>query len=202
MAAGLLAEDAAIIVSLGALRRLDRDELSGVVAHELAHILNGDMRRFTIMAGWLHGLFVLQMLSRRALQSVARSRLLALSLALMALGWLGGLLGRLIQAAFCRRRESLADATAAQLTRDPKALAGALKKIGGLERGSLIKAPAMSGLNHFFLAKPDRGGLMSSHPPLAERIWALDPSWDGWYHDFEADPVNFLAEPPKKAPSR
>ena len=201
MAAGLTEDDVAIIVTRGALRRLDRDELSAVIAHEFSHILNGDMRRYTIMSGWLHGLFLLQILARKSLMRISRLQTASLAVALMILGALGYFAGHLILAAFCRRRETLADATAVQFTRNPGALAGALKKIGGYTKGSVVKSSAVGGLSHFFVAKPDKALLLSSHPPLQDRIWDLDPSWDGWYYDFEENPVDFLAEnrpePPK-----
>jgi Zn-dependent protease with chaperone function len=192
MAAGLSEDDVAVIVTLGALRRLDRDELAGVIGHEFSHILNGDMRRFTLMAGWLHGLFTLQMLARRGLGKFRHLQAMILVSLLLALGALGYFLGRICQAAFSRSREILADATSAQFTRQPKALARALIKIGGLRQGSQIKSADASGLSHFFLAKPEKISLFSSHPRLADRIWELDPSWDGWYHDFVEDPVDFL----------
>jgi Zn-dependent protease with chaperone function len=92
-----------------------------------------------------------------------------------------------LQAAFSRQREYLADASAVQFTRNPQGLAGVLKKIGGLSFGSRIKAPEMPDFRHFFMARPDKFDFFSSHPPLDERIAALDPSWDGEYYDFAAD---------------
>jgi Zn-dependent protease with chaperone function len=137
---------------------------------------------------------MLQMLARRGFVKFKNVQLAILMTALLILGFLGYLLGRLIQAAFSRSRETLADATSVQFTRNPKSLAAALKKIGGFRKGSFIASAAASGLSHFFLAKPEKTRLLSSHPPLAERIWDLDPAWDGWYHDFEESPVDYLDE--------
>ncbi|MDR1658638.1 MAG: M48 family metalloprotease [Deltaproteobacteria bacterium] len=202
MAAGLTSDDAAVLVSYGALRYLDRDELSALIAHEFSHILNGDMRHFTIMAGWLHGLFWLQTTGRNLLLRVRNGRIILVVLAMVALGFLGTFMGRLLQAAFSRRREMLADASAVQFTRNSASLAGVLKKIGGLSQGSLIKSGSVPGLNHFFLAQPEKHTFFSSHPPLAERIWTLDPGWDGWYYDFDENPIDYLAEPVRsRAPS-
>ncbi|MDR2442471.1 MAG: M48 family metalloprotease [Deltaproteobacteria bacterium] len=192
LAAGLDQDDACIIVSLGALKYLDREELSALVAHEFSHIINGDMRHFTMMAGWLHGLFFLQMIARQKMFLFRSIKTVLLAGTMMALGALGSLFGRIIQAAFSRRRELLADASAAKFTRNPMALARVLKKIGGLAQGGIIQTAAVADLNHFFLAKPERSSAFSSHPPLADRIWLLDPQWDGWYYDFEENPVDFL----------
>jgi Zn-dependent protease with chaperone function len=200
MAVGLEPDDSAIIISKGALRRLSRDELSGLVAHEFSHILNGDTRHFTLMSGWLHGLFFVQILGRKIVTKVARGRGFAIGVFLICLGLIASLCGKVVQAAFSRSRERLADASAAQFTRDPKSLASVLKKIGGLSQGSRINSSAMPELRHLFLAKPDRFSFLASHPPLEERIWELDPGWDGWYHDFEKDPVDFLS-PPQAPPS-
>ena len=199
MACGLNPDDAAIIVTRGAIRRLSRDELSGVVAHELSHVINGDAAHFTIMAGCLHGLFALNIQGRRLAASSRSIGTLLFSFAVMALGSLAHLSGKLIMAAFCRRREKMADATAVQFTRDPLALAGALKKIGGFTRGSTVKSSAAIGLSHFFLAKPGKPRLFDLHPPLADRIWELDPRWDGWYHDFDENPVDYFADPSRPA---
>jgi Zn-dependent protease with chaperone function len=202
MAAGLETDDAALIVTKGALRRLTRDELSGLVAHEFSHMLNGDMRRFTVMAAWLHGLFFLQIVARLfrgRLMLLFRGRLLLLGLTAMVLGWLTAQAGRLLQAAFSRRRELLADASAVQFTRDAAGLAGTLKKIGG--QGSHVQAVALPDFRHFFLAEPEGGALWRTRPPLAERIWLLEPGWDGWRHDFEDQPADFLAEETQAPPA-
>jgi Zn-dependent protease with chaperone function len=202
MAAGLDIDDSAVIVTKGALKHLSRDELAAVVAHELSHVLNGDMRRFTLMAGWLHGLFMVWMLARRRLGMPRDLRLLIGAGLLLLVGLLGWLFGRLFQAAFCRSREWLADASSVQFTRDPKALAGALKKIGGLPRMGRIRSAAASGVGHMFMVHPGLASKLSAHPPLAERIWALDPAWDGWYHDFEAEPADYFAPaPPAPGPA-
>jgi Zn-dependent protease with chaperone function len=200
MAVGLSQDDTAIIVTKGSLKYLSRDELSGLIAHELSHIQNGDTRHFTIMSGWLHGLFFIQILGRKVITKLSRGKGAILGIFLIVLGFVASICGKIIQAAFSRSREWLADAAATQFTRDPKALADVLKKIGGLDKGSVIRSDSMPELRHVFLAKPDASkyfNFFASHPPLEERIWELDPNWDGWYHDFEKDPVDYLAaEPP------
>ena len=199
MACGLTPEDSAVIVSRGVLTRLDRDEISAVIGHELSHVINGDTPRFTIMAGWLHGLFLVQMTGKEFLKRAPMVKPVIIGLAMVVFGYLANLFGKLIMAAFCRRREMLADAMAVQFTRTSLPLAGALKKIGGLRYGSLLKSPAAIGLSHFFLAKPVRTNWFSLHPPLEKRIKALDPAWDGNFHDFQKYPVDFLSNRPRSS---
>ncbi|MCL2029492.1 MAG: M48 family metallopeptidase [Deltaproteobacteria bacterium] len=190
--AGLDPEDAVISVTAGALEHLDRDELQGVVAHEFAHILNGDCALNLTMAGWLYGLLVFHAVGKGLLAPVRRRRTMAssrgggrgvalvfiLGLILMAGGWLGKLFAELVQAALSRTREFLADAGAVQFTRNPPGLAGALKKIAAFP-GALHSGQALA-LQSFFFASLSRGwSLFRSHPPLADRILALTPDWDG-----------------------
>jgi Zn-dependent protease with chaperone function len=198
MAVGLNLDDCAIVVTKGTLRYLDRDELSGVIGHELSHIINGDMRHNTLMSGWLHGFFCLSSIGFQFLRFGLRAfYLIPAGFFLIALGYLSDLNGRLIQAAFNRRRESMADAYSIQFTRDPSCLARALKKIGGLNEGSYLKRKKRISLEnrHLFIAESIKS-LFMTHPALAERIWSLDPRWSGHWHDFEANPVDFLAPSP------
>jgi Zn-dependent protease with chaperone function len=194
---GLSPDDAAIMVTRGALKYLTRDELSGLIGHELSHIINGDMRHNTLMAGWLDGFFSLTSVGIVIIRCFGPRSfwVLPLGFFLLVLGFLGHLTGELIQAAFNRRRESMADAYATQFTRDPTCLAGVLKKIGGLDQGSYIQVKKKPELDcrHLFIAESDKS-LFQTHPPLAHRIWALEPNWSGYWHDFEKDPVDFLPE--------
>src|SRR5690606_19630940 len=103
-------------------------------------------------------------------------------LALMIIGYAGYFFGRLIQAAVSRQREYLADASAVQFTRNPSGLLGALKKIGGTSLGSKMTHPRSTEVSHALFAQGFRSsfiGLLATHPPLPDRIRALDPSWDG-----------------------
>jgi Zn-dependent protease with chaperone function len=130
-AAGYSPANAAIAVTRGALVHLERAELQGVVAHEFSHVLNGDMRLSTRMIGLLFGLTVIAMIARTILRISPRGGgsgrkggggivvVYIAALIVLALGWIGLFFGRLIQAAVSRHRESLADASAVQFTRDP-----------------------------------------------------------------------------------
>jgi Zn-dependent protease with chaperone function len=142
-AAGLTPNNSAIAVTRGALERLERAELQGVIAHEFSHILNGDTRLNQQLIGMSFGILVLSLAGRWLLRSArytpsSRGRnnggvaaALAIGLALTLIGGIGVLLSRLIKAGVSRQRERLADASAVQFTREPDGLAGALKKIGG-----------------------------------------------------------------------
>ena len=99
------------------------------------------------------------------------------------IGYVGVFFGRLIQAAVSRQREFLADASAVQFTRNPLGIAGALKKIGGLGKdGSRVSDAHAEEVSHMFFGNGLRTpfiGLLATHPPLEERIRAIDPNFDG-----------------------
>lgn len=189
-AAGYSPANAAIAVTRGALVNLDRDELQGVVAHEFSHVLNGDMRLSTRLIGLLFGLTVIAMIARTILRFMPRggasgrsdSRrggggilvIYVAALVVLALGWIGLFFGRLIQAAVSRNRESLADASAVQFTRDPQGLRDALVKIGALGAGSRILDADAEEVAHMLFA-PGLQRAFATHPPLIDRIRAIDP---------------------------
>jgi Zn-dependent protease with chaperone function len=190
-AAGGSPERAAIGVTHGALAKLNREELAGVVAHEMAHIANHDTRLNMRLMGMVFGLVVLYTLGRIALRGAFLSRrgsrdnrgvaaMLAIGLALAVLGSLGVLGGRILQSAVSRKREYLADATGVQFTRNPQGLANALKKIGATAAGSHVDNGHAEEVRHMFFAQATGSfvGLFSTHPPLHARIRALDPQFD------------------------
>jgi Zn-dependent protease with chaperone function len=183
-AAGLKPADAAITVTRGALERLNRAELQGVIAHEFSHVLNGDMRLNAQLMGLAFGILALSLIGRWLLRTQRYMRrrgngaLLVFGVALTVIGFVGLLSSRLIKAAVSRQRESLADASAVQFTRDPSGLAGALKKIGGYT-GQLSSVDSEE-VAHMLFARGASAfsGLFATHPPLIERIHALDPSFN------------------------
>jgi len=184
-AAGLHPRDAVITVTHGALTRLTRDELQGVIGHEFSHILNGDMTLNIQLIGVLQGLLMLALfgrfladMDRVRVSSDSRDRgnvLFAVGLAIAVIGSIGVFFGRLIKAGVWRRRESLADASSLQFTRNAEGLGRALRKIGGLGDGAggQIDHPHAESLSHMFMA-PVRlnfaDGWLATHPPLEERI--------------------------------
>jgi len=205
-AAGWSSSDAAVAVTRGALERLNRDELQGVIAHEFSHILNGDMRLNIRLMGVLFGILVLGIIGQRVLLHGRGGRgkdagaVLLVALAVMIVGYVGVFFGRLIKAGISRRREYLADASAVQFTRQTTGIAGALKKIAGLDAGSRLAAPETEEVSHMLFGE-GRGfsGLFATHPPILERIRALDPSFDagaldGLRRQWAAAPPSGLAE--------
>ena len=201
-AAGYSTSDAVIAVTRGALDRLNRDELQGVVAHEYSHILNGDMRLNIRLIGVLFGILMLGLIGRRILQHLhgVRSRdampVMVGALVALVVGYVGLFFGRMIKAGVSRSREVLADASAVQFTRQAQGLAGALKKIGGLHDGSRLVEPANAEEVSHMLFGDGTGlrGLFATHPPLLQRIRALDPGFPA--EGLERLRAQWLTRPP------
>ncbi len=196
-AAGTDPSNAVIGVTRGCLELLSRSELQGVVAHEFSHIRNGDMRLNMRLIGFIYGILILMIVGRILLHSMRYTRvgkrdsgasavlvILLIGLVFFLVGAIGGFFARLIQAAVSRQREFLADASAVQFTRDPGGLTGALRKIGGWQDRSRMRNPQCSAVSHMFFAE---GGLfrwgLATHPPLRERINALEPNSSDIYFD-------------------
>ncbi len=188
-AAGHTTSDAAIGVTRGCIQMLSRDQLQGVIGHEFSHILNGDMRLNLRLIGVIFGLLCIATIGRVLLSARSRSSrdntaLPLIGLALMLLGAIGVFFGRLIQAAVSRQREFLADASSVQFTRNPGGLSGALQKIGQYSFGSKLESEHAPDMCHMFfgngLGEPFFG-LMATHPPIPDRIHAIDPAWDGTF---------------------
>lgn len=187
-AAGYQPSNAVIGVTTGCVRRLSRDELQGVMAHEFSHIVHGDMRLnirltgliFGIMAlgfiGWICFRFIGPALARGGGRknegAAAGLGIMGVGLALMAIGGIGTLVARLIQAAVSRQREFLADAAAVDYTRNPKGIADALRTIGGMPKNTMDRAAA-SEFEHFFFT-PALATAFATHPPLPERIARIE----------------------------
>ena len=189
-AAGFSPSDAAVAVTRGTLELLDRNELQGVIAHEFSHILNGDMRLNIRLMGVLFGIMVLSLIGRMILRGGRYSGLgssrrgngvaavLIIGVGLAVLGWIGMFAARIIKAGVSRQREYLADASAVQFTRQTEGIANALKKIGGHSHGSLIEAADPEEVSHMLFGSGSKfAGMFATHPPLVERIQALDPNF-------------------------
>ncbi|MDQ2702307.1 MAG: M48 family metallopeptidase [Pseudomonadota bacterium] len=203
-AAGYSPADAVVAVTRGALERLNRDELQGVIAHEFSHILNGDMRLNVRLIGVLFGILVLAIIGRKVLQfghvggrdNRGAAAVIFAALIAMAIGYIGLFFGRMIKAGVSRTRETLADASAVQFTRQTHGLAGALKKIGGLGEGSRLndRGDAEEVSHMLFGDGLGLSGLFATHPPLLKRIQALEPSFRGEH--LEALQKRWMAAPP------
>jgi Zn-dependent protease with chaperone function len=185
-AAGHNTSNAAIGVTRGALTTLNRSELQGVIAHEFSHILNGDMKLNVRLMGLLFGLLVIALIGRTVLHGATRVRgdrkggviiVVLIAVAVLIIGHVGLFFGRLIQAAVSRKRESLADASAVQFTRDPGGLRGALVKIGASAAGSRVGNPEVEEVAHMLFA-PGMSRFFATHPALVDRLKAIDPRFD------------------------
>lgn len=176
LVAGFSPSDATLVVTAGALRTLDRDQLQGVVAHEFSHILNGDMRMNVRLIAWMTGLLGLAALpwslARRMPGSKMGLFVLFALWPLMAIGQIGAVTGRLLQAAISRQREWLADASAVQFTRNPDGLRRALVAVERQDARPRLGSPAAQAAAHLFFAPAVRR-CISTHPPLRRRIAAL-----------------------------
>jgi heat shock protein HtpX len=178
-------EHASVAVTSGLLEKLNRDELQGVIAHEMSHVGNFDIR-YAMLVGILVGTTVLIsdfFLRGLWLSGGGRGRsegggyvqLIMIVIAIV-FAILAPLFARLLQLSISRQREYLADASAVRLTRNPKGLADALQKISG-DREVLEAANRATA--HLYIVNPVKGfekrakGLFSTHPPIEERIQIL-----------------------------
>ena len=178
-------EHASVAVTSGLLEKLDRDELQGVIAHEMAHVGNFDIR-YAMLVGILVGTTVL--ISDFFLRGLwfgggrggrreggGQAQLIMIIVAVV-LAVLAPIFARLLQLSISRQREYLADATAVKLTRNPKGLADALQKISG---DTEVLEVANRATAHLYIVNPIKKfekrakGLFSTHPPIEERIQIL-----------------------------
>ena len=180
-------ERAAVAVTIGLLRLLDRDELQGVVAHELGHIKNRDVALMTTAGIMLGAIVLLAEVGRRAIWwgsgtrvsrddsgGGARAILMIVAILLMLLA---PIFAQLIYFALSRKREYLADASGAMFTRYPEGLASALEKLGGK---SIPQADQSKVTAPMYIVRPLHKGerrsltsAFSTHPPLEKRIRIL-----------------------------
>lgn len=185
-AAGRDPQHASLAVTVGAVEQLANEELEGVLAHELSHIKNYDVRYMTLVvilvgilallseffwrARWLGG-------GRRNSNEGGNQLAAIFMIVGLVLLILAPFIGQLIQLAVSRKREFLADASGALLTRYPEGLARALEKIAVATTGPMARAN--NAIAHLYISNPfgPRAGglskLFSTHPPMAERIRAL-----------------------------
>lgn len=206
--AGFQPTEAVLVVTRGALETFTRDEMQGVVGHEFSHLLNGDMRLnvqlYAILSGILligrigHFLLRSQRLGRRSGGRGGVGIVLMAGLALFVVGYVGLFFGRLIKAAISRQREFLADASSVQFTRNPEGIASALATIGDHAGGSELATPAAEDMSHMCIAVPlHLSSLLATHPPLDERIRAIDPAFPA---RFRARKRKAAAETPAVVP--
>lgn len=168
---------ASVAATTGLLELMDDRELAGVMAHEIGHVKNYDIRVSTIVFGLVVAVgFIADMLMRMAFWGGSRNNnsnpiMLVLGIAAMVIA---PLVAAVVQAAVSRQREYLADATGALTTRDPEALASALQKLGDYAQPMRRQNSTMA---HLYISDPMKPGVMdrmfATHPPIPERVKRL-----------------------------
>ena len=179
-ATGRNPEHALIAFTTGILDAMDRDELQGVIAHEMAHVANRDTLVSAVAATTAGAIaifsdFLMRMMwfggGRRDRESNSNPIALVLSLVILILAPIAAML---LKAAISRRREALADATAIQFTRNPSGLRKALEV---LQADSTVVTHASNAVAHLYIESPldssSVSKLFATHPPLSERIHIL-----------------------------
>lgn len=190
-AAGATPAKTAICVSQGALAKLTREELQGVVAHEMAHLKHADVNLSIRLSATLFGLLALAICGAFLLKAAAvagsnRSKegagagvaLMVAGLAMLAIGGLGWLLAAVLDAKVSRQQEFRADAEAARLMSTPAGIVGALVKLAR-ETGAIPDdsvSDRLGVLNPLHFRTAVKKYWFDSHPPLLERIRVLDPA--------------------------
>jgi heat shock protein HtpX len=174
---------ASIAITTGLLQKLDREELQGVIGHELSHVRNLDIR-FSLVVGVMVGAiailadFFLRFTfwgggRRSSNRDSGGGIAVVIMIVAIVLAILAPIISRFIQLAVSRQREYLADASAVELTRNPYGLERALAKIGGDQE---VLEVANRGTQHMYFTNPIKkfearsSGLMSTHPPILDRI--------------------------------
>jgi len=188
-ATGIKPENSAIAVTAGLLGQLNRDELQGVVAHEMSHILNRDILLMTFAGMMLGAITLMADIFARSLWYGGGTRYkskssnrgggqaqLVIMIAALVFAILGPIMAQLLYFAISRKREYLADASAVRLTRYPEGLASALEKISAshldLKTANKVTAP-MYIINPLKKKGMQIANLTSTHPPITERIRIL-----------------------------
>ena len=178
-AAGHTPANAAVAVTRGALMKLNRDQLQGVIAHEFSHVLNGDIRISIRLMGLVFGLMAVALAGRTLMRLAGHGDkkagpILLLGLGIAAIGQIGFWGGRVLQAWISRQRECLADASAVQFTRNPDGLRDALVRAAALSGARRYANASMEQVAHMlFVSGTPR--MLATHPPLLQRLQALDP---------------------------
>jgi len=182
-AAGMSPDTAVVAVTAGLLARMNRDELQGVIAHEMSHVVNRDIR-FMTLAGVMLGAIVIisQIFLRSLFLGAGRGRKeggqaqIIIMIAALVLAILAPIMAQLLYFAISRKREYLADASAVRLTRYPEGLASALEKISSntaeMPMANKVTAP-MYICNPLKKKGMKMSDLSSTHPPISERIRIL-----------------------------
>lgn len=178
-ATGFSPEKAAVAITTGMLNKLSREEIEAVMAHEIAHIKNYDIRLVTVSIALIAIIvFISDFATRHMLFARRDNKNPYLAIAAVVLVMLAPVLGHILHFALSRNREYLADATGAEFCRNPLALASALQKIASddSETEQLSASSASLFFNNPFEKKKNRKLMnwFSTHPPTSERIKRLE----------------------------
>jgi heat shock protein HtpX len=173
-ATGAFKNSALVAVSTGLLESMSREEVEAVLGHEITHISNGDMVTLTLIQGVLNTFVfflsrVVGFIVDKAVFRTERGIGPGYYITVMVSQIVFGILASVIVMWFSRRREFRADAGSARLLGTPQPMIGALMRLGGMQPGALPQSIATAGVN----GAPGWAALFSSHPPIEERIAAL-----------------------------
>jgi len=173
-ATGASRNNSLVAVSTGLLQSMTREEAEAVLAHEVAHIANGDMVTLTLIQGVVNTfvIFISRVVGYFIDRVVLKNREgtgVGYMVTVVICDIVFGILASIIVMYFSRQREFRADAGAAQLMGSPQPMMAALRRLGGVEAGELPKSVATAGIS----GRPGWMALFSSHPPLEERIAVL-----------------------------
>ncbi len=174
-ATGAFRNSALVAVSTGLLQSMNRQEVEAVLGHEIGHVANGDMVTLTLIQGVLNTFVVFlsrivgSIVDRTVFNSERGGSGPGYFITVIVCQILFGLVASMIVAWFSRRREFRADAASAGLLGTPAPMIGALKRLGGIEPAALPESIKAFGIND----KPGFMSLFSTHPPIEQRIAAL-----------------------------
>jgi heat shock protein HtpX len=187
-ASGLSDKTFAVSLSRGIINKLEDDELEAVIAHELTHIINRDVRLLIVSIIFVGIFTFITEMAFRSLRFAGRGRgkkeggAIVIVLIVVVLGIIGMILSSFFRFTLSRKREYLADAGAAEMTKNPLALASALKKIS---KDPWIEAVKRDDVAQMFIDHPTKkkdrkslstffNGIFATHPPIKERIQVLE----------------------------
>jgi heat shock protein HtpX len=173
-ATGAFKNSALVAVSTGLLESMSRDEVEAVLGHEITHVSNGDMVTLTLIQGVLNTFVfflsrVVGFIVDKAVFRTERGVGPGFYITAIVSQIVFGILASMIVMYFSRRREFRADAGSARLLGSPQPMIGALTRLGSMQPGALPQSIATSGVN----GAPGWGALFASHPPIEQRIAAL-----------------------------
>ncbi len=174
-ATGAFRDSSLVAVSTGLLQSMTKEEVEAVLAHEVAHVANGDMVTLTLIQGVVNTFVVffariVGYVVDKAVFKTERGVGMGYYITVVVCEIVFGILASIIVAWFSRQREFRADAGAAAYVGTPRPMVAALRRLGGLEPGELPKAFQSSGISD----KPGFMALFSTHPPIEARIAALE----------------------------